>query len=98
MAFLAVAMFDSLAAVNPLLIIPSILKIPKEYAMAMGLFLVIMLLRWLSQSVLPQWLGIPYILPAILGNFVGLYLFAVEARLLGLLYFAKKAELGWFGR
>ena len=95
MAFAAVAMFDSLAAVNPLLIIPSILKIPKEYALAIVLFVAILILRWLGEKVLPELLGIPYILPSIVANFFGLYLLAVEMRILGLLYLMKKDELGW---
>jgi hypothetical protein len=97
MAFMAVAMFDSLAAVNPLLLIPSILKIPKEYSLAIVLFVVILILRWLGEKVLPGLLGIPYILPSIVANFFGLYLLAVEMRILGLLYLTKKDELGWFG-
>jgi hypothetical protein len=97
MAFMAVAMFDSLGAVNPLLLIPSILKIPKEYALAIVLFVVILILRWLGETVLPDLLGIPYILPSIFANFFGLYLLAVEMRILGLLYLTKKDELGWFG-
>jgi hypothetical protein len=97
MAFMAVAMFDSLGAVNPLLIIPSILKIPKEYALAIALFVVILILRWLGEKVLPELLGIPYILPSIVANFFGLYLLAVEMRILGLLYRTKKDELGWSG-
>jgi hypothetical protein len=97
MAFTAVAMFDSLGAVNPLLIIPSILKIPKEYALAIALFVVILILRWLGEKVLPELLGIPYILPSIIANFFGLYLLAVEMRILGLLCRTKKDELGWSG-
>jgi hypothetical protein len=98
MAFAAVAMFDSLAAVNPLLVVPAILKIPKEYALAIVLFIVILILRWLGEKVLPDLLGIPYILPSIVANFFGLYLLAVETRILGLLCLTKKDELGWLGR
>ena len=77
MAFTAVAMFDSLAAVNPLLVIPSILKIPKKYALTIALFGAILILRWLAVKILPELLGVPYILPAIISNFFGLYLLAV---------------------
>ena len=96
MAFMAVAMFDSLAAVNPLLIIPSILKIPKEYFLTIILFVFVLLLRWLGERKLPELLGINFILPSIIGNFLGLYLLAVLMRILGLLYRTKKDELGWF--
>jgi FHA domain len=97
MAFTAVAMFDSVAAVNPLLIVPSILKIPKEYALTIVLFGIVFVLRWLAVRVLPELLGIPYILPAIIGNFFGLYLLVVLMRILGLLYRTKKDELCWSG-
>lgn len=96
MAFTAVALFDSLAALNPMLIIPSILKIPKEYALTIVLFAVVLTLRWLAVSVLPEFLGINHVLPAIIGDFLGLYLLAVLMRVLGLLYFTKKEKLGWF--
>jgi len=95
MAFAAVAMFDSLGALNPLLIIPSILKIPKEYALTILLFVIILVVRWLAVRVLPEFLGISYILPAFIGNFFGLYLLAVLMRILGLLCRLKKDELGW---
>jgi hypothetical protein len=98
MAFTAVAMFGSLAAVNPLLIIPSILKIPKEYALTIVLFIGILILRWLAVKVLPEFLGVPYILPAIISNFFGLYLLAALMRILGLLCRKNKDELGWLSR
>jgi hypothetical protein len=95
MAFAAVAMYDSLGAVNPLLIVPSILKIPKEYAITIALFAVILTVRWVCVNVVPELLGIPYILPAIIANFLGLYLLVVEMRILGLMCRTKKDELGW---
>jgi hypothetical protein len=95
MAFAAVAMYDSLAAVNPLLIVPSILKIPKEYALTIILFGLVLVLRWLTVRILPDVLGVPYILPAIISDFFGLYLLVVLTRILGLLCLAKKEELGW---
>lgn len=95
MAFAAVAMYDSLAAVNPLLIVPSILKIPKEYALTIVLFGCVLVLRWLAVRVVPEMLGVPFILPAIISDFFGLYLLVVLTRILGLLCLTKKDELGW---
>jgi len=97
MAFTAVAMFDSLVALNPLLIVPSILKIPREYLLTIVLLAAILSLRKLSHSILPGILPIP-ILPSLLADFFELYLMAVEMRVLGLLYQTKKDELGWFRR
>jgi hypothetical protein len=95
MAFATVAMYDSLAAVNPLLIVPSILKIPKEYALTLFLFGLVLVLRWLAVRILPDLLGVHYILPAIISDFFGLYLLVVMTRILGLLCLTKKDELGW---
>jgi FHA domain-containing protein len=97
MAFMAVAMFDSVAAVNPLLIIPSILKIPKEYALTIILFVAILVVRWLGETILPEILPVP-VLPSIFASLFSLYLLAVEMRILGLLYWTNKGELGWFNR
>ena len=95
MAFMAVAMFDSLGAVNPLLIIPAILKIPLEYLITVALFAVILLVRWLGDTLLPGILPVP-VLPSVLSYFLGLYFLTVEMRILGLLYWARRHELGWF--
>ena len=95
MAFLAVAMYDSVGAVNPLLIIPTILKIPLEYLVTVGLFAIILLVRWLGNKLLPGILPVP-VLPSLLSNLLGLYLLTVEMRILGLLYWTKKREFGWF--
>jgi FHA domain len=95
MAFTAVAMYDSLSALNPLLIVPSIMKIPKEYALTIALFVVILTLRWLAVRVLPEVLGVNFMLPAVISDFFGLYLLAVLMRILGLLYLTKKDELNW---
>ncbi len=97
MAFMGVAMFDSIGAVNPLLIVPTILKIPLEYLFTVGLFAVILLVRWLGKTFLPDILPVP-LLPSILSSLLGLYLLVVEMRILGLLYWTKKDDLGWFRR
>jgi glucan phosphoethanolaminetransferase (alkaline phosphatase superfamily) len=95
MAFMAVAMFDSIGAVNPLLIIPAILKIPLEYLFTVALLAVILLVRWLCKTFLPGILPVP-LLPSVLSSFLGLYFLTVEVRILGLLYWTKRRELGWF--
>jgi len=95
MAFMAVAMFDSIGAVNPLLIIPSIAKVLKEYALTVVMLGFILVLRWLMDNYLKVILPVP-LLPTILSSLLGLYLMIVEMRILGLLYRNKKYELGWF--
>jgi hypothetical protein len=97
MAFAAVAMFDNVMAVNPLLIIPSILKIPLAYLLTITVFLAVLVVRWLCQTFLSSVISTP-LLSWIVSGFLGLYLLVVEVRILGLLYWNKKEELGWFNR
>jgi hypothetical protein len=93
MAFLAVTMFDSLWALNPLLVLPSILRVPREYFVALLLLAVVAGLQWGQQAMA---LVMPGFLAAVISDFAGLYLLAVEMRILGLLYRANSARLGWF--
>jgi hypothetical protein len=96
MAFLAVTMFDSLAAVNPLLVMPSIFKMPLEYLLTIFLCGGALAVYVVGQKFLP--LVMPGFVAAVLSNFVWLYLLVVEMRLLGVLYRARSVELGWFRR
>jgi hypothetical protein len=97
MAFLAVSVFDSVAAVNPLLVIPSILRIPLQYLLTVLLLGGVLALRWAGESFLGNLLPFP-ILASVIFGFAGLYLLTVEMRILGLLYLANKDRLGWFNR
>ena len=95
MAFLAVAMYNTLAALNPLHIVPSILKVWRGYTLTIVLLGAVLAVRWFCQTYLPEILPVP-ILPGLLYSFIGLYLLAVEMRILGLLYRTHKQELNWF--
>lgn len=74
-------------ALNPLLIIQSIAKIPRDYAIVCGVFLVAIGVSWIT---LGGWLG------ALFGKLLGFYLLMVSMRLLGLLCRSHEARLGWF--
>ena len=95
MAFMAVAMYDSVTAVNPLLVIPSIAKVLREYVVTVVLLAFILIVRWIENTYLAIILPVP-LLPTLLSSLLGLYLMIVEMRILGLLYRNKKYELGWF--
>lgn len=107
MAFLAVAMKDSVVAANPLVVFPAIMKIPVQYLIAsillMGIFGFRLLGNALSagageisfdtkdMTVLFESLGIQA------GwAFVSFYLLTVNMRILGLLYNSNKDEFGWY--
>jgi hypothetical protein len=97
MAFLAVSMFDSVAALNPLLIFPSILRIPLQYLVTILLLAGVLAIRFAGEAFIERLLPLPLLVRTAFG-FVGLYLLTVEMRILGLLYLANKDRLGWFSR
>jgi hypothetical protein len=109
MAFLAVAILDSIGAANPLVVIPSILKVPLEYFVTILLLGVVFGLRPLGDMLLrfafP--LGFSTHSMAELFAFLGanafwgvmsFYLLIVAVHILGLLYVSKKDKLGWLDR
>ena len=97
MAFLAVAMFDSVAALNPLLVVSSIIRIPGSYLLTVALLSAVLAAKWSGDYFLPKAIPIP-IVPSVVSTLVGLYLLTVEARVLGLLYLVHKERLAWFGK
>lgn len=107
MAFLAVAMHDSILTANPLLVIPSIFKVPLEYfvtLLAFGAFLGMQALGdWISKTAFPdsfstQSMSQLFLMIAVrlLGAFLNFYLMIVAVRLLGTIFVTGKERLGWF--
>jgi hypothetical protein len=96
MALLAVAMFDNVVGLNPLVVVPAIFKVPLEYFAVLVVMALIFVVR-VVQVLLLELLPIP-VLPDLISAAFGLYFFTVEMRMLGLMYFAKRDRLGWFGR
>ena len=97
MAFMAVTMYSSIIAVNPLLVVPSIFRVRWAYLLTVALTLLILAVKWSGSGLLAKVAPVPVLFP-VLGNFFSLYLLTVLMRMLGLLYRTKKAELGWFNR
>ena len=109
MALLAVAMKDSALAGNPLIVLPSIVKAPLEYVVTVVLMAAVIVIdrggELALTAVFPKGMLTHSIATLfemfgarMLWNFVALYLLAVNMRILGLLYVAKKRKLGWFER
>lgn len=105
MAFLAVAMKDNVMASNPLVVIPSILRVPLEYLVTAVLAVGLFGLRWLGDLVTGMMAG-PFDAETMGGLFasmaaravwalVSVYLLTVTVRILGLLYLTKRDRLGW---
>jgi len=107
MAFLAVAMKDSVMAANPLVVIPAIFKVPLEYLLTVILMGGIFGIRSVGELVLALVVGDAFstkdmsmlFISAGLRmswSFLEIYLLAVSMRILGLLYLTKKDRLGWY--
>ena len=107
MAFLAVAMKDSVMAANPMIVVPTILRMPMEYLVASILLMCVFgvriaggLLSGMAGSVSLSTRDMSTLFMALGGQavwaFVSVYLLTVSMRILGLLYLAKKDRFGWF--
>jgi hypothetical protein len=92
MGLATTSVLKKLEAVNPLLIIQSISKIPRDYAIVCGLFAAAISISFVNMW---TWLPAPWIGVA-LGNLLGFYLLMVSMRLLGLLCRCHEVRLGWF--
>lgn len=96
MAMLAVALFDTVKAVNPLVVIPAILRVPLHYGFVLLLLLVMGVVHHGAVRVLGLlplgWQALGFLPVAMLG----FYTLIVSCRLLGWLYRANARKLGWF--
>jgi hypothetical protein len=109
MAFLAVAILDSLAAVNPIVVVSSILKVPGEYLVALLALGVAVAVdvggdlaiaagfpdgwQTISMGVLFAMIGAKVFL-----SFLTMYLLLVAIHVLGLVFAARKETLGWMAK
>jgi len=109
MAFLGAALLDSVAAANPLQVVPSILKVPLEYLTTLILLAAVLGLRTLGDPlinmVLPRGIAthnmaklFAYLAAQAFWGLTSLYLLVVGMHILGLLYVSKKQKLGWLER
>ena len=96
MAFLAFAMFDTLNGVNPVVVVPAIVKLPLQYAVILCLIGAMLVARGalgLVTAGLPLLWRLGCMLPL---EVVAFYSLIVSSRLLGLLYKSNASQLGWF--
>jgi hypothetical protein len=107
MAFLAVAMNDSVMAANPMVVIPAILKVPGQYIVTALLLCGVFGFRLLGDVLASAAGDVTYSTRDMsvmflafgfrsLWAFISLYLLTVGMRILGILYVTQKDELGWF--
>jgi len=109
MAFLSVAMKDSVMAANPMIVVPTILRMPLEYLVTSILLMCVFGVRFagnvlsgMAGSVSLSTRDMSTLFMALGGQavwaFISVYLLTVSMRILGLLYLAKKDRFGWFSR
>jgi hypothetical protein len=93
MVLLAVSQFHSLQALNPLVIVPSIFRVPADYLVVC---IVLSLIIFLSSIVQKAAIPIP-VIGSVVDEFIALYFVVIEMRILGILYNANQNRLNWFG-
>ncbi len=96
MSFLVIAMFGTVTAITPTIVLPAVIRTRWHYLLVLVLLLSLYIghfaLGMFSGS-LPWWAEAVMFLPT---QAVVLYLLIVSARLLGLLYLSNRGRLGWF--
>lgn len=109
MAFLAVATLDSANAANPLVVVPSILKVPVKYFISLLPLAATSALQWFGSLFLDRFFPERWTTHAMgeflamigvmaLMGFLSLYLLILAVHLLGLIFVTSKSELGWLQR
>ena len=106
MAFLAVAILDSPAAANPLVVVPSILKVPAQYLVTVVILCGVFGVRIMGGMAVAVASEATYtttdmsvmfggFAAGALWSFISIYLLTVAMRILGLLYLTQRDKLGW---
>jgi hypothetical protein len=109
MAFLAVAILDSVLASNPLTVLRAIFKVPLEYLVTLIVVAVLVVLgavgdglleglfpRGLTTHSMSKLFG--YLAVKAFWGVTNIYLMVVIVRILGLLYLTRKQKLAWLKR
>jgi hypothetical protein len=106
MAFLSVAIHDSVTAANPLLVVPSIIKVSGKYLMALLLLVLTAAVQWFgglavtkffpegsTTHAMGEFLAMIGVMAFV--SFLTLYLLIIVVHLLGLIFLTSKDDLGW---
>ncbi len=99
MAGLSVAMASSLLAANPLTVLVSISRVLKNYYLASLIFWAAFLMSVVMEAVvalIPSGMLALRLLILAISVPISLYLYVIEARVLGLIYYGNRDKLGWF--
>ena len=97
MGMLGLAMFDSVAVLNPLALTSTILRVPFQYLVAAAAFELVLVFHLYGEGVIRAAIHIPFV-PRLVSGLLYFYLLAVGMRILGLLYLNYSDKFGWFSR
>jgi hypothetical protein len=107
MAFLVVAMKDNVMACNPLVVVPSILRVPGQYLVTVVMFGAIFGVQQIGDLVSSAAGSVAFTTTDMkvmflafgiraIWSFLSIYLLTVNMRIMGLLYLTQKEKLGWY--
>lgn len=91
---LALAVFDTIGALNPLLLARSIMRAFLPYLVCAGLFDVVVATELILGRLLPALIPVP-ILPMVVVEFANIYLLTAGMRILGHFYRHHRERMGW---
>jgi hypothetical protein len=94
MAFLSVIMFNEIKALNPLVVVPAIVRVIGPYLVVFALLAAVAI----GEALLRGWIGgvMPRFGAYFVAQVLALYGTMVHMRMLGILYRTHTRELGWF--
>lgn len=99
MAILGVAMYDTIAAINPMLVVRSILRVPGHYFLTLLVFAGLIAVKAFTGTLSGALPGIPgAVIGHVVDEFDALWSAIFLARVLGGLYYVNRKKLGWFER
>lgn len=94
MGLLAVTQYDTIAALNPLLILNSIARILGHYLVTCVILLILLVVQGASGMLADN--TTLYLITLPIAQFASIYLLVVMGRVLGIMYFVNQRRLGWF--
>jgi hypothetical protein len=94
LAALAVPMSQNFIIVNPIAIGQAMVKLTGQYMFASVLLLSMIVVRYFLDNLFVAYISVPTV-PTVLTGLVTLYFLAIEVRLLGIIYYLNRRQLGW---
>jgi hypothetical protein len=107
MAFLVVAMKDNVMSCNPLVVVPSILRVPGQYIVTVVMLIAIFGVQQIGNLVSGAAGSVAFTTTSMsvmftafaikmIWSLASVYLLTVNMRIMGLLYLTQKEKLGWY--